>query len=76
MKRNQAGMKNQEAVSQTGGTISAKVLRHEGSQRLKQNQRRMTGDARHQDPECTDITHSYPFKRDSRLSGSEQKLKK
>jgi hypothetical protein len=40
MKRNQAGMKNQEVVSQTEGTTSAKVLRQEGSHRgLKKTNR-------------------------------------
>lgn len=36
MKRNQAGMKNQEAEFQTGEKISAKILRHKGSQRMEQ----------------------------------------
>lgn len=32
MRKNQAGMRSQEAVSQTEGTTGAKVLRQEGSQ--------------------------------------------
>lgn len=60
-------MKSQEAMDQTEGT-SARVLRQERSQRgWNKINKAMTGDARHQGPECIDIMHIYPFTGEPRI---------
>lgn len=63
MRKKEAGMRSQEAVPQTEGTTSAKVLRKEGSQRGWNKITSINGDAKHQEPDCVDIMFVYPLQR-------------